>query len=97
MPGQAASLAQPRADSVFSLDRMIRGYTLDAAYQLNMETDIGSIEVGKKADLLIMRDNIFELAPQKIHTAKVYQTVLGGELIYQRDDSVKALETELGI
>lgn len=97
MPGAKASSAQPRSASSFSLDAMIRGYTLDAAYQLNMESDIGSIEVGKKADFVILQDNIFEMAPQQIHQAKVYQTILNGELVYQRSKAVVALETELGI
>lgn len=97
MPGRSASLAQPRGDSTFSLDRMIRGYTIDAAYQLNMDAELGSIEVGKKADLVIMRDNIFEMAPQNIHRAKVYTTIMNGKDVYQRQPGIEALEQELGI
>ena len=39
----------------------VRGFTIDAAYQLRMEDEIGSIEVGKKADLIVLDQNIFEV------------------------------------
>ncbi|BFM15658.1 amidohydrolase [Maricurvus nonylphenolicus] len=68
-----------------TLEEMIRGYTIDAAYQLNMETDIGSLEQGKLADLVVINKNVFELDEDQIHTAKVAMTMMNGEIVYQRN------------
>ena len=53
--GQPDAPIQPRESERVDVDTMIRGYTIDAAYQLHMEDEIGSIEVGKKADLVVTR------------------------------------------
>lgn len=97
LPGVGPAEAQPRSDSAFSLDAMLRGYTIDAAYQINRDDELGSIEVGKKADLIVMRDNLFTLAPQEIHKAKVERTILNGKTVYQRGPDVEALEAALGL
>ncbi|GAA6151886.1 amidohydrolase [Pseudoteredinibacter isoporae] len=97
LPGASPNAAQPRAESAFSLDAMLRGYTIDAAYQINRDHELGSIEVGKKADLIVMRDNVFTLAPQKIHTAKVERTILNGKTVYQRGSEAEKLEAALGL
>ncbi|WP_299973761.1 amidohydrolase [uncultured Pseudoteredinibacter sp.] len=97
LPGSSPNQAQPQAESAFSLDAMLRGYTIDAAYQINREKELGSIEVGKKADLIVMQENLFTLPPQKIHKAKIERTILNGELIYQRDAESAAMEAELGL
>jgi predicted amidohydrolase YtcJ len=75
---------QPLESERLSVASLVRGYTIDAAYQLRMEDEIGSIEVGKKADLIVLEDNIFEIDPYSIHATKVLQTYLGGELIFIR-------------
>ena len=82
MPGVADAPIQPRESERLSIESLVRGYTLDAAYQLRMEDQIGSIEVGKKADFIVLENNIFEIDPYSIHSTKVLQTWLGGEVIY---------------
>lgn len=82
MPGVADAPIQPRESERLSIESLVRGYTLDAAYQLRMEDQIGSIEAGKKADLIVLENNIFEIDPYSIHATKVLQTWLGGEVIY---------------
>lgn len=64
-----------------SVEDMVRGYTLDAAHQLHMEDLIGSIEVGKRADLVVLRSNIFELPLHDIHQARVEATMVDGEVM----------------
>ena len=68
-------------DARTSVADMVRGYTLDAAYQLHMEDDIGSIEVGKWADLVILGRNIFDLPLHEIHAAPVDASMVGGVLV----------------
>ena len=63
---------------------MIRGYTLDAAYQLRLADKIGSIETGKKADLVVLDRNLFEIDTYSIHQTEVVMTIFAGEVIYSR-------------
>ncbi len=83
--GEANAPIQPRKSERLDLEAMIKGYTLDAAYQLNMEHEIGSIETGKLADFVILDKNLFQVDEYAIHEVKVLQTILGGKTIYQRE------------
>lgn len=60
----------------------VRGYTLDAAYAGFMEKSVGSLESGKRADFIVLDQNIFEIEAARIATVKVLQTWLDGELVY---------------
>jgi hypothetical protein len=48
-----------------SIEGLIRGYTLNGAAQLGLEDDLGSIEVGKIADLVVLDRNLFETLPSQ--------------------------------
>ena len=82
-PGEADAPVQPRESERLDIASLIRGYTIDAAYQLHMEDEIGSLEAGKKADLVVLDKNLFESAAYEIHQTQVVMTVLGGDVVYQ--------------
>jgi predicted amidohydrolase YtcJ len=63
----------------------LRAVTIDAAWQIFREEELGSIEVGKLADLVVLDGNPLE-HPETIRDLEVVQTVVGGVTIYQRDD-----------
>jgi predicted amidohydrolase YtcJ len=65
-----------------TLDQAIAGYTIDVAYANFLEEETGSIEVGKFADLVVLSDNLFDLAPVDISEVTVVATLLEGEIIY---------------
>jgi predicted amidohydrolase YtcJ len=65
-----------------SREEAVRGYTLDAAYAGFMEKSVGSLESGKRADFIVLDQNIFEIEAARIATVKVLQTWLDGELVY---------------
>ena len=54
------------------------------AYQLGMEREVGSIEAGKLADLIVLEKNLFEIAPQDIHQTKVLMTVMNGQVTHEQ-------------
>jgi len=83
--GEPDSPVQPRESERLDLESLMRGYTIDAAYQLHMEDEIGSLEVGKKADLVVLDRNLFEIDPYEIHQAQVIMTVMDGEVVYERE------------
>ena len=74
----------PPFDEVIPLDAALRAATMGAAYQLGMERDVGSIEVGKLADLVVLEKNLFEVAPQDIHKTKVLMTVMNGRVTHEQ-------------
>jgi len=84
MAGEIESPIQPSESERLDIASMIRGYTLDAAYQLRLEDKIGSIEPGKKADLVVLDQNLFEVDPYSIHKTEVVMTIFAGEVIYRR-------------
>lgn len=63
-------------------EEAVRGFTLDAAYSGFMETSVGSLESGKRADFIVLDQNIFEVEASRIASIKVLQTWLDGELVY---------------
>lgn len=81
-PGEPDSPVQPRASERLSIASLVRGFTLGAAYQLHREDEIGSIEVGKKADLVVLDQNIFEVDPFTIHQTAVLMTMMNGVIVY---------------
>ncbi|HXS51778.1 MAG TPA: amidohydrolase [Usitatibacter sp.] len=54
--------------------------TLGAAYTLRMDHEIGSIEVGKRADFCVLDHDPRALAPERLKDASVWGTVLGGKV-----------------
>jgi len=62
----------------------LRATTIDAAWQIFKEDQIGSIEVGKLADLVILNGDPL-INPRQIADIKVDATYVGGHKIYQRD------------
>lgn len=82
LPGVVDGPINGGAEARLSLEEMIRGYTLDAAYQLRMEGEVGSLEDGKQADLVVLDRNLFEVPPQEIHQVRVDATVLGGQVVF---------------
>lgn len=61
-----------------SVDRAFHAATIDSAYQLHMDHLIGSLEVGKFADMTVLDDDPYEVAPESIKDINVWGTVLGG-------------------
>ena len=66
-------------------EQALRSYTLDAAYGAFREDRKGSIEVGKWADMTILDKDIMTIPEEEIQGAQVVMTVIGGEIVYQKD------------
>lgn len=56
----------------------LRAVTLDAAWQLGMDAEVGSIEVGKRADFAVVDANPMRAAPADLEHIDVTSTWLGG-------------------
>lgn len=68
-PGERISVAQA-----------LRAITVDAAFVLNRDDVLGSIEVGKHADFTVLDDDPFEVNPKVLKDIGIRGTVVGGEV-----------------
>jgi predicted amidohydrolase YtcJ len=59
----------------------IRAVTIDAAYQVFADNIVGSLEVGKQADLVILEKNPRKTPPAEIRNIKVKETWIDGKRI----------------
>jgi predicted amidohydrolase YtcJ len=66
-----------------SLEDSIRAYTLNAAYAARRETEEGSLEAGKLADLIILNQDLFKIEPTDIAKTEVWLTMVGGKVVYE--------------
>lgn len=66
-------------DQAITLDRALKAVTIDAARQIGLEDRIGSLDVGKEADLTILESDPFKTDPEKIAAIKVSETWVSGE------------------
>ncbi|MCR8923923.1 amidohydrolase [Dasania sp. GY-MA-18] len=82
--GSPSSMMQPLAKEKLSIASLIYGYTMGGAYQMRLEHEIGSIEVGKRADMVLLDENLFMVKPYRIHKVQVLKTWLDGELVFSK-------------
>jgi predicted amidohydrolase YtcJ len=60
----------------------LKAITINAAYQYREEASKGSIEVGKRADLVVLSANPLTTKPMAIRDIKVLETIKDGKTIY---------------
>jgi predicted amidohydrolase YtcJ len=77
----AKATVRPPENETLSIENMIRGYTINGAAQLGMEDDLGSIEVGKSADLVVLDRNLFETLPTQVRFARPIAVLMEGKVI----------------
>lgn len=63
--------------------QLLEAYTKNDAYQNFMDDIIGTVEVGKFADLVVLDTNILEVDPKEISSAKVVYTISDGCIVYE--------------
>jgi imidazolonepropionase-like amidohydrolase len=64
-------------------DRALRAVTLDAAKLLQIDAQVGSIEVGKLADLVLFDGDPLE------HASHVTNTIIAGKVVFDRGEYLK--------
>lgn len=69
-------------DLVTALDM----YTRNAAHIMRLEDKSGSIEAGKRADLIVLDRNLFDIPVTEINEARVLLTIMDGKTVYDAND-----------
>jgi hypothetical protein len=69
-------------DQKIPLTAAVDAYTINAAFAMKQDTTTGSLEVGKRADLVILDRDIFTVDANTIADTEVLATYLDGRLVY---------------
>jgi predicted amidohydrolase YtcJ len=72
-----------------SVEEALRAYTIDAAHAGFSETSLGSLTVGKQADVVIFDRDLFKMPPHQIDDAQVAATIVGGRVVFRHRDEEK--------
>ena len=78
---------QARENERLSVDQAIRAHTIDAAWQIRLEDEIGTLEAGKKADLVVLESDPYTSDPYNIHAIKVDLTISNGRIVFERKNT----------
>jgi predicted amidohydrolase YtcJ len=69
-----------------SREEMLKSFTWNAAYAAHAEKDLGSLEVGKLADMVLLSANVMTVAPEAILSTHALITIVGGEIVFERQE-----------
>ncbi|EED34129.1 hypothetical protein NOR51B_66 [Luminiphilus syltensis NOR5-1B] len=64
-----------------SRETMVKGYTMGGVIQLGTESDLGSLTAGKKADFIILNEDLFSMDPSRISEIVPTAVVFDGTLV----------------
>jgi hypothetical protein len=71
-----------------SVAEALQAYTRGAAYASFSEKSLGSLEVGKAADLVVLERNLFDVPPEELAEVRVMATMVGGRVVYERREAI---------
>lgn len=77
-------------DQRVGAEEALRGVTIEAAFSLKLEDEIGSIEPGKRANFTILDGNPLAVDPMKIRDVNVWGTVMEGRVFPVAETAKKA-------
>jgi predicted amidohydrolase YtcJ len=60
----------------------VEALTINSAYMMQQEDKVGTLEVGKRADLIVLDKNILEIPPAEIGSTRVLLTLVDGAVVF---------------
>jgi predicted amidohydrolase YtcJ len=73
-------------DEVITREQALIAHTRSNAYILFMEDDIGTLEAGKYADLVVLDRDYLEVPIDEVRDIKPVMTMMGGKIVYRISD-----------
>src|SRR5206468_3063448 len=70
-------------ENALTREEAIKGMTIWAAKACFLENETGSIEVGKKADFIILDKNLMKIPEKDVLRTKVVMTFISGKKVYE--------------
>ena len=68
-----------------TIGEAVEAYTMGSSYAEFQDQEKGSITPGKLADIVLVSDDVFSIAPEKIRDVRVLKTIVGGKLVFDAD------------
>ena len=65
-------------------EELVRGYTRGGAAQLRLDGEVGSLDVGKAADLVVLSEDLFTVDRYAIHRVEPTAVVMRGRVVHGR-------------
>lgn len=78
----AAYVGRLGGDPGLSVAEALRAITLNPAYEVHAEGELGSIKPGKLADFIVLDRNVLDIPPAQIANVVVLETTVGGKVVY---------------
>lgn len=72
------------SSQTISLEDMLYAYTLNAAKAMRADKEIGSLEIGKYADMIRLDRNLLNISIEEVEKAIVLETIFEGKVIYRK-------------
>ncbi|WP_156855148.1 amidohydrolase [Oceanobacillus sp. AG] len=76
-----------------SLSEALKAYTSGSAYSVFREDELGTLEKGKLADIIVLDKNIFQANPENIPNTKVILTMVDGDIIFMANEVDRSITT----
>ena len=76
---------RPSEDAKLSLEKLLKGYTIDAAIQLRVDDVTGSISVGKRANYNLYPVNLFDVPEEEFKDVLPAVVVFEGQVIAENN------------
>lgn len=77
-------------DERLTAEQALHSYTYSSAYAVREERIKGSLTRGKLADLVVLSDDILQVAPEKIRDVQVRATMVGGKFRFDAEEELAA-------
>lgn len=66
-----------------TVEEALKTYTVWASRHIFMEDKIGSIEVGKYADMVVWKEDPYTIPEDKLKELKAFMTIVNGKIVYR--------------
>ncbi len=76
------------SDESISIRQALRMQTMGSAYAAFQEDDLGSLEKGKFADMVVWDRNLLTIPTENIRDVKAQMTIVGGKIVFSRESMV---------
>ncbi|WP_330255997.1 amidohydrolase family protein [Nocardia sp. NBC_00565] len=80
---QISSVGLLQPEEVVPLDSALRMATINGAYSMRVEDQIGSLAVGKLADLVVLDTDPYEVEAEGLSSVRVLATMVDGNVVFQ--------------
>lgn len=70
-------------EEVLTLAEAIKGYTVEGAYLNHMDDKLGTLEIGKYADITVADRNLFDIPADAIKDCHSVMTIMDGKIVYE--------------